>query len=262
MKQRIITAIIALIVIIPFFYYGGLPFKVFAFIVAAIGLTELLRMKSLNRSFIPLLLGVSIVWIVMLGFEDDFISSIGLTKLNLITISVMLLLIYTVLSKNKFTFEDAGFIFLSAFYVGMGFYYLIEVREIGLDLLLFILFLIWATDSGAYFIGRAFGKHKLWPVISPNKTIEGAVGGVILAVITAIIFTIFNPLTITGFTLIVIAVVISITGQLGDLVQSGFKRYYNVKDSGNILPGHGGVLDRLDSMIFVMPLLMFITKFL
>jgi phosphatidate cytidylyltransferase len=117
--------------------------------------------------------------------------------------------------------------------------------------------MIWATDSGAYFIGKATGKTKLWPEISPNKTVEGSIGGVVSALLVAVLFAIFSEINATIFTLMAITVVLSIFGQIGDLVQSAFKRHFNVKDSGNILPGHGGILDRFDSLLFVLPLLHF-----
>src|SRR5690625_4805594 len=125
-------------------------------------------------------------------------------------------------------------------------------RHVGLAYFLFVLFNIWATDSGAYFIGRSLGRRKLWPDISPNKTIGGAVGGVLSAVVIALIFQLVYPL-FSLFTAALIAVIASLFGQMGDLVESALKRHYDVKDSGQLLPGHGGVLDRFDSMIFVLP---------
>ena len=106
---------------------------------------------------------------------------------------ILLLLTYTVVTKNRFTFEDAAFSILSALYVGIGFYYFIETRQdAGLVYIFYSLFIIWATDSGAYFIGKAFGKNKLWPEISPNKTVEGSMGGVVCAVIVAVLFASFS----------------------------------------------------------------------
>ena len=130
----------------------------------------------------------------------------------------------------------------------------------GILYIFFALFLIWATDSGAYFIGRKFGKKKLAPTISPNKTVEGSIGGVICALIVMLIFFFFTNLgqEYSLIRLFLITIVLSAFGQLGDLVESALKRLYDVKDSGNILPGHGGILDRVDSWLFVMPLLHFL----
>jgi phosphatidate cytidylyltransferase len=116
---------------------------------------------------------------------------------------------------------------------------------------------MWATDSGAYFIGKAIGKRKLWPEISPNKTVEGSIGGVVCALVVAILFVLFSNIHATIVSLMAITVVLSVFGQIGDLVESALKRHFNVKDSGTILPGHGGILDRFDSLLFVWPLLHF-----
>ena len=109
---------------------------------------------------------------------------------------VLLFLTYTVLTKNKFTFDDVAFSLLSILYVGMGFYYFMETRDAGLVYIFYSLFIIWATDSGAYFTGRAIGNRKLWPEISPNKTIEGFFGGIISAVIVSILFDVFTEMDV------------------------------------------------------------------
>ena len=98
-------------------------------------------------------------------------------------LAVLLLLTYTVATKNRFTFDDVSFSIMSTLYIGMGFYYFIETREAGLVFIFYALFIIWTTDTGAYLIGRKIGKRKLWPDISPNKTIEGALGGMISAIV-------------------------------------------------------------------------------
>src|SRR5690606_27483192 len=110
------------------------------------------------------------------------------------------------------------------------------------------------TDSGAYFIGRALGRKKLWPEISPKKTVEGAIGGIASALVLTVIFQWIHPLFAFPKA-IAAALIIAVFGQMGDLVESALKRHYGVKDSGNILPGHGGILDRFDSLIFVFPIL-------
>ncbi|AWX13850.1 phosphatidate cytidylyltransferase [Mergibacter septicus] len=129
----------------------------------------------------------------------------------------------------------------------------------GLVLLLYVFILVWSADSGAYFVGRAFGKHKLAPQVSPGKTWQGAIGGVVTATLTAFIFLQFEPLYqykaglgLLQFILISVATVaISI---LGDLTESMFKREANLKDSSHLIPGHGGILDRIDSLTAALPL--------
>ena len=258
MKQRIQTAILALIVFIPFVIYGGWPFTLFVYFLATIALVELIRMRKGASNIIPLLLGIGLVWIVLLQITGDIIPCVWFTKIEGVVLFVMLLLAYTVLAKNKFSFDDAGFILIAAIYVGIGFYYLIETRAAGLNYIFFVLFVIWATDTGAYFFGRAFGKKKLWPIISPNKTIEGALGGILAACVVGIVFQLIHPFNFSMIAIVGVSVFVSVAGQIGDLVESAFKRHYDVKDSGKILPGHGGILDRLDSLLFVLPLIHFI----
>jgi phosphatidate cytidylyltransferase len=114
--------------------------------------------------------------------------------------------------------------------------------------------IVWTTDTAAYMVGRKFGKHKLWPVISPNKTWEGSIGAVIIAVIVTAIYVNLAPVGGDKTSLINASFFLSIAGQMGDLVESAYKRFYGVKDSGKILPGHGGILDRFDSTLFVLPI--------
>lgn len=253
MKQRIFTAIIALLIFLPLLLYGQWPFTVLVYGMATIGLIELLRMRTGNK-LLPIILSLICLWLLLSPIVN--LDEIALfTKLDLLIGYIMLLLLYTVLTKNSFTFDDASFVLLATFYIGLGFYFLIEARSLGLNYILYILLVIWATDTFAYFSGIAFGKNKLWPEISPKKTIEGAIGGVLCAGIIGVIFHLLFPFDHSLITMIMITIMISIVGQLGDLVASALKRHYDVKDSGKILPGHGGIIDRFDSLLFVLPFL-------
>jgi phosphatidate cytidylyltransferase len=256
MKQRIITGVIAAALFLPIVYYGGFPLVLLTYFLATIGLYELLKMKNLTIFSVHGFLSVLFLWVLLFPEEySEVIQSFYYSKTEIGIALIFLLLTYTVITKNRFTFEDVSFSILSALYVGIGFYFFFETRqEGGLVFILYSLFMIWATDSGAYFIGKAMGKRKLWPEISPNKTIEGSIGGVLCAVIVSVLFVLFTDIHAS---LIGITVALSVFGQIGDLVESAFKRHFNVKDSGNILPGHGGILDRFDSLLFVWPLLHF-----
>ncbi|WP_405102136.1 phosphatidate cytidylyltransferase [Oceanobacillus sp. FSL H7-0719] len=257
MKERIITAILALIVFLPFVIIGEWPFTVFIYIIATIGLMELLRMRQISIFSMPGIIGAITLMSILLP-EKSLILPIGQFSIfDLYTVIILFLLAYTVLVRNKFTFDDAGFIVLTVLYVGIGFYFLLETRMglNGFSNILFAFFIIWATDTGAYFAGRAFGKRKLWPDISPNKTIGGAIGGIITACIIAVIFHMIHPFPHSMVIVILVTIFASIVGQIGDLVESAFKRHYGVKDSGKLLPGHGGILDRFDSLLFVLPFL-------
>lgn len=260
LKQRIITAVIAAALFIPLVIIGGWPFTLVVYAMGTVGLYELLRMKKLSIFSVPGILSwiALIVLLLPAQLTQSFEQTIGYTKVEVAFMSVLLLSVYTVLVKNKFTFDDAAFSLFGAMYVGIGFYYLIETRMAGIEFVVYALLVIWSTDSGAYFVGRKLGKNKLWPEISPNKTIEGFFGGIATAVVMAIIFNLLFPVTSSFVILIGVTVIASIVGQIGDLVESALKRHYDVKDSGSILPGHGGILDRFDSLLFVLPLLHFL----
>ncbi|WP_017753790.1 phosphatidate cytidylyltransferase [Calidifontibacillus oryziterrae] len=259
MKTRIITAVFAIAIFLPLVIIGNTPFIILVYLLGTIAFRELLRMKRIKSLSIPGIIGFVFLWVLLIP-QSLVIENIGtnFSKIEAALIVVMLLLSYTVISKNKFSFDDAGFMILSTLYVGVGFYYLIETRMIGLTYVFYALFVIWATDSGAYFVGRAFGKRKLWPEISPNKTIAGFVGGIFSALLVGCVFQLISPIHDSTFFLLAVTVVTSVFGQMGDLVESALKRHFIVKDSGHILPGHGGILDRFDSLLFVLPILHFL----
>ncbi|OCA83807.1 phosphatidate cytidylyltransferase [Pseudobacillus wudalianchiensis] len=255
MKQRIITAVIAAAAFLPVVLYGGWPFIILAYVMAIIGLIEALKMKKIAPASMPGLLSILLLCIVLMPERlTNTIEQLGYDKLQLVALFVLLLLAYTVISKNRFHFEEAGFTVLAAMYVGFGFYYFIETREAGAVFVFFALLITWATDSGAYFVGRSLGKRKLWPEISPKKTVEGSIGGVVIAIVVALIMALLTDMNIPLPKLLIATAVLSVFGQLGDLAESALKRHYGVKDSGTLLPGHGGILDRTDSWLFVFPL--------
>lgn len=257
MKQRIITGVVAALLFIPFVVYGKIPFTVLVYLMAFIGLYEILRMKKISIFSIPGILSlITTAAILMPKALEEWIQDVtSYNKIEFVIITTILTLIYVVIKKNQFTFDDAAFLILSALYVGIGFYYFIETRNAGLEYIILALVIVWSTDSGAYFTGRKLGKNKLWPEISPNKTVEGFIGGIVIAVIGVVIMQLIHPFDKSWIVIIFITIISSIFGQMGDLVESAIKRHYGVKDSGNILPGHGGILDRFDSLIFVLPLL-------
>lgn len=262
MRQRVITAVVALAFFIPIIYFDffGISVGLLSAALAGVGVYELFRMKGLTViSFegVLAIIGAIILalprdpWFTFLPEKTD--------KFALYYFVVLILLGISVLSKNMYTIDEAAFPVITSLYVGMGFGSFASARAESLVVLFFGLLIVWATDIGAYMVGREYGKRKLWPEISPNKTVEGALGGILSAVVIAIIYLIaFPAITFFGYpslTLILMTVIFSIIGQFGDLVESAFKRHYGVKDSGIILPGHGGILDRFDSMLFVFPMM-------
>lgn len=258
MKTRVITAIVALLVFIPMLFIGGIPLEVLVAVLAVIAVNEILVMrKKLLISFEALISNLAVIIAVLP--KDYWPSKVPLLfqQSTLLYIFMLLMLAHTVISKNRFTFDDAAVIVLSVFYIGFGFHFFIMAREMmdGLSTLFFALLIVWVTDSGAYLVGRKLGKHKLAPRISPNKTWEGSIGGTVLSVIVSAIYLKFFPQAYDWSVMVMIAVIASIAGQFGDLIESALKRYYNVKDSGKILPGHGGIFDRFDSLLMVLPVL-------
>ena len=147
---------------------------------------------------------------------------------------------------------------LATLYVGMLGGSLIRIRNDfpeGAKLIFFLVLVVWLGDAGAYYFGRKFGRHKLSPRISPKKTVEGGIGGILASVITALVlhYTVFPSFPL--FHTVIAAILLSVTGIIGDLAESMWKRSAGVKDSGTLLPGHGGFFDRLDSILFTAPIL-------
>lgn len=252
MKTRIITAIIGIIIFIPIVLIGSWPFTLITYLLATVALYELTRMYNQQKPFYYLSLASIFLWLFLYPNQYITIFSNSYTKFDLTVMFIIFLLILTVITKNNVSFETTSYILFATLYVGIGFSYLITLRGEGINYLLYVLFTIWATDTGAYFVGRAVGKRKLWPAISPNKTIGGAIGGILLAILVGTIFQYVYPFHFSLFTVIIISAMISIMGQIGDLVASALKRHFAVKDAGNLFPGHGGVLDRFDSLVFVL----------
>ncbi len=136
-------------------------------------------------------------------------------------------------------------------WVAVGFAYLLLVRELehGVALTILVMGCTMLSDTFAYFVGRAIGRHRMAPRISPNKSVEGAIGGLVGAVVAALVVKIYSP-WLPAMEAVILGLIIGAVGQWGDLFESAFKRDFRVKDSGRILPGHGGILDRFDSILF------------
>ncbi|TYP77619.1 phosphatidate cytidylyltransferase [Paenibacillus methanolicus] len=257
MKQRIITGVIAGGFFIALTIIGGWFFYGLLLLLAIIGYGEFVRMNGLSWTNPASLLGFAGVLAFMLPWQE---WSIDEPSGQFIAWLLMFgLLSITVFTKNQVKLDEAALLLLGAMYVGIGFQAMHEVRSAnghGLLATIVAFCAIWSSDIGAYFFGKAFGKHKLWPAISPNKTIEGSIGGVLLSLAVALLFAVIYPDMIGFADAFWIGILAAVAGQLGDLIQSAYKRVRGIKDSGALLPGHGGVLDRCDSWIIVFPLLL------
>ncbi|MCM3782925.1 phosphatidate cytidylyltransferase [Neobacillus mesonae] len=254
MKQRVITGVIAGAFFLGFALLGGAWYNLLILIMSLIGLYEFIRMIGISPFGGTAFIGyIGVVFLVIPVELKDMGITLSLSQI--MWLLMLLFLIATVTTKNKLTVQTAALMFIGVVYVGIGFYYIAATRQLpnGLFWTFMILVSIWGSDAGAYFVGKSMGKHKLWPVISPNKTVEGAVGGIIIAIIVSAVFALLSGGIVGVGNAILIGLSSAVIGQLGDLAQSAYKRVYGIKDSGNLLPGHGGILDRCDSWIFVFP---------
>ena len=255
MKSRILGAIIVVLVFIPFLIYGQLPFAMFMSILSALGLYELLKVRESKKEF-PFLLKV-FAFILVMCFCLYNINSIEF-QYNF-NYKVMALLIFLFLSPmvfindtKKYNLNDALFLIGTILFIGLSFNLIIIVRNYDIRYIIYLLLITTITDTFALFTGMLVGEHKLCPKISPKKTIEGLVGGVLMGtfVATAFYVTVISNGVVT-LPIICVTLVLCLIGQLGDLIFSSIKRYYDVKDFSELIPGHGGILDRFDSLIFV-----------
>lgn len=249
MNKRIITAFILLSIAIPVIIVGKGIFDMTILILATIGFIEIMKMSNIRIKSPETFLGV--IATLSLVLPNHYYSYTKFTPLLILSICSFTLMMIMMFSQNEFSFERVGVVSLSSLYIGLGGHYILAIRNFGLFEIVFVLMMSILNDSGAYFIGKVFGRHKLAPKVSPNKTIEGSIGGVLTAIIASIIFyQFYQPFNLSLILIIVLTIIITIFGQFGDLVESALKRFYHVKDSGNIFPGHGGVLDRFDSIMF------------
>ncbi|GIO83808.1 phosphatidate cytidylyltransferase [Paenibacillus faecis] len=256
MRQRLITGLIAGGGFLGICLWGGLGYHALVVMMALIGFYEFVRMIGL-----PAFGGTAVIGYAGVLYAVFPWSLLQLTNplgmMGFFWLLMLLFFIVTVVSKNDIPIGQIALMFLGTVYIGLGFAYLAATRSTpdghGLFWTILMLAAIWSSDAGAYFTGRRFGKTKLWPAISPNKTVEGAVGGVLLAVIVAALFALFSGGLLPVGRALLLGGSAAVVGQMGDLIQSAYKRVYGIKDSGTLLPGHGGILDRCDSWIAVFP---------
>lgn len=184
-------------------------------------------------------------------------------------IYTLTIFIVMLIFKDEINFKNIASVYVMALVIAISFGLFIKVRDMGgkygTFYIVLILVVAWMTDTGAYFCGSFLGKHKLCPQISPKKTVEGALGGIIVSVLSALVtclifqnFIFDKQVFINYFLIVLIAVIGAIISMVGDLSFSLVKRSCNIKDFGNVIPGHGGILDRLDSVIFLSPLIYFL----
>ena len=252
MLIRIITALVGMPIILAALYFEKLWLLAFVLAVIILGMKEYHEMMS----------DVKINVIIPLSYAIAILFPVA-TYFNLISIETLFVMTFLVVTVFSLVFylqsvKDCAMQLFGIYYLSSTFSYVLKIRVMddGFRYLLLTFLFIWMSDTAAYFVGRFLGKHKLAPFISPNKTIEGSIGGLIFTVLFALIVAIMFKYSI--LLMVLLAIVVNIFAQLGDLVESAIKRQAKIKDSGTLLPGHGGVLDRFDSTFFAIPAVYFL----
>jgi phosphatidate cytidylyltransferase len=261
LKHRVITGAVGVPLIILAIWFGD-PWPWFTLLIAVAALAgtyEFYQMVNFDRREPLIYLGL--LWALALVLSPHYRSPNVLPLVITATTLISLICLLYRPSREK-AFRNWAWTIVGALYVGWMLSYWLSLRglEDGRNWVYLAMLTTFANDTGAYFIGRAKGKHKLASAISPSKTWEGAIGGLVCAILGAVVIvTVLNlisfklglPFVFKYWQIILLGFLVGLFAQLGDLVESLLKRTMEVKESGNLLPGHGGVLDRLDSLIFV-----------
>ena len=253
LKKRVITALCGIPFLIAAIWFDK-PLPWFLIAVAVWGVLAVFEFyRMVAESKVPPLTYFGLIWTLLFILSPHFDYDI-LTPL-LLTSAVILSLIWLLLRPQKEgTLIGWAWTIAGILYIGWLLSYLVALRELddGRNWVFLALFATFGSDTAAFFAGRALGRHKLSPHISPQKTWEGAIAGLLGAIVISLLFTIPTPLSLplSYGQAILLGLLVSIFGQLGDLAESLLKRSMGVKDSGRLVPGHGGFLDRMDSIVF------------
>lgn len=262
MLTRAITGLFFVLALLIAFYFGYLSTFFLFLVITTLGVEEFYTIVSKNKDYSPQKffgLKTSIATFVLLSLIIQ-----GNTSMKYIGIPLFLIFLTFIIElyrKQKHPFINVAYTIMPIFYVVLPFILLYHLgyfnnhkftNEFSYPIIWGYFFILWSNDTGAYLSGRFFGKHKLFERISPKKTWEGSIGGAVLSVVVAYVCSMyFEQLSVTDW--IVVALITVVFGSLGDLVESMLKRSLNIKDSGNILPGHGGILDRFDGLFISIP---------
>ncbi|HIA75152.1 MAG TPA: phosphatidate cytidylyltransferase [Dehalococcoidia bacterium] len=275
MKHRLISSAIALPLVLAGIFMGGIWFSLIIIFGAVVSAYELARITGGNLQKEPLISAIlSGLLVAFVQMYDSYLLglpriNIGLSSiivpivlLSFVCISILILLIWG-RDRRLGTFTC---VVSSVSYIGglLSFAVLVRNSEYGLGWIVLLSLVVWANDTGSYATGKAVGKTPFFPTISPNKTLEGAIGGYVcglaIAIAGGLLLTRFGFIELGLYSLISLGIIFVVLAQTGDLFESALKRRANIKDSGSIMPGHGGALDRLDSIVLAFPVLYYFAQ--
>lgn len=245
MKTRIITAIVLILLLIPVVYFGGIGWDILIGLLCAMSVYEMLSICDRPKANIYL-------YPLLIAF---MLYSVFVPQGVLIDMAMVLVLLVVLFACSMADYGmnvlRLGYYFTTVVLIAAGLHSIYYLRvNFGFNYLIMIALATFGTDTGAYFSGMFFGKHKLNPRLSPKKTIEGSIGGIILGTVLSIAFGAYTNIKMPFYYLLGVCFILTITGQIGDLTFSSMKRMFEVKDFSQLLPGHGGVLDRFDAFLF------------
>lgn len=254
MKQRLISSFFAIILLILVVFSNQYVFDIAVVLIAAMGIFEVVT--ALGLAEYKIMTSISVLMPLVFMLISYFAWEYALAAVFLFIAAYLLVMLF---DHKRYSFKTAAMFMMISLMVTLAFIYVSLTRHLENGILnVFVIFIgSWITDTCAYFTGFAIGKHKLAPSVSPKKTIEGSIGGivgvtVILAAYTTVFGNIMN-ITVNITSAVCIGLICGVISQFGDLCASVIKRENNIKDFGKIMPGHGGVMDRFDSFIFVAP---------
>lgn len=262
-KVRIITIIVALIIVVPLIWVGGIPYYFLVGMASILALKEVIDLKKSHKE-IPFIMCViamiSCLSIVYTNFDTGRLIY-GITYKRIIFCMLSLLIPIILYKKDRYTSKEAFYLIGYSIFLGLAFNSFILVREMNLKTFIYLVLIPISTDTLAYIIGSMYGKHKMCPLISPNKSWEGFSAGLIAGTIIPSLIYYFLLKNIS-WQLVLCTAILSVMGQLGDIIFSKIKRENEIKDFSNLMPGHGGMLDRLDSTIIIFMAYIFLSTVL
>ncbi|MEA3453588.1 MAG: phosphatidate cytidylyltransferase [Candidatus Caldatribacteriota bacterium] len=261
--KRTATTIIGVLLAFLTIFWEGFPFFIVVIIIALLGLKELFSIAAKQGYRPSYILGTALIlYFIIITVYDIRYLNYYIDNL-IITFFIILTFIFQLFKKDySKVLAEISITIFGSIYLGYLLSFMIKIKDLpnGNYYLISLLIVTWVNDIGAYLIGTKFGKNKIFPKISPKKTIEGSIGGIIFSI--AATFTLKNWLNLNFNELILLGLIIAIIAQIGDLFESVLKRGSGVKDSGTLIPGQGGILDCLDSLIFTAPVFYYCIIFL